>query len=318
MFYAKHNLAGTLLFLTGTMLATFSHPALAETVLERVSRTGELVAGTRTDAQPFAYRENAGDWAGYSIDLLEQIRAQVQQDLRRPVQLKLVAINDASSMIAQINQSQVDLTCGTTSYSSIRDIDVDFSVGYFLTGTKLLIKPTNQLGSEFKVGVIRGTTNQSVIQRHFPIAQFVTFENRAIGLEALSRGQIDALGSDSVLLEALRQSLPEPERQNYEVFPANEVYSPETYACMLPQGDAELKQIVDTALLQFMQNALKGGAEAIAAIEPWFGETGMIPSERPGLFTFFQSQLTHQPLLTQQTLSTTSPQATSPQATSPQ
>ncbi len=282
----------SLIGFTSAILLLFPHTAFAESVLDRVSRTGELVAGTRTDAKPFAYLDDSDHWTGYSIELLEQIRAEVQRELRRPVQLKLVAINSSSKMMAQVEQSQVDLTCGSSSYSSNRDMDIDFSVGYFSTGTKLLIKPDNRLGSEFRIGVVDGTTNQQVLQHHFPIAQFITFENRTVGLEALRKGQIDGLGSDSILLETLRQSLPEVERQNYEVFPATEGYSPETYACMLPQGDAEFKTVVDTALLQFMQAVVNHVPSATAVIAPWFGEAGIIPSEEPSLLAFFRHQVT--------------------------
>lgn len=294
MFCVKHSsrVKHSLIGLAGIVLALWPQTALAESVLERVKRTGELVAGTRTDAKPFAYLDSTNQWTGYSIDLLEQIRAEIQQTLGRPIQLKLVAINSASEMMTQIGQGQIDLTCGSSSYSSNREMDVDFSVGYFSTGTKLLIKPNNQLGSEFKIGVIAGTTNEQVIQRHFPIAQFITFESRAVGLEALRIGRIDGLGSDSILLEALRQSLPETEQQAYEVFPTHEGYSPEIYACMLPQNDAALKTIVDTALLEFMEAVLNEVPSAMATFNPWFGETGILPNEGPGLLAFFQHQVT--------------------------
>ena len=49
-------------------------PILAETVLERIGRTGTLTAGTRNDAPPFAFRDKQGRLVGFSVDLIEEVR----------------------------------------------------------------------------------------------------------------------------------------------------------------------------------------------------------------------------------------------------
>ena len=48
----------------------FPRFVLAETVLEKIKRTGELNAGVRKDAIPFGYVNNKGKWTGYSVDLI--------------------------------------------------------------------------------------------------------------------------------------------------------------------------------------------------------------------------------------------------------
>jgi polar amino acid transport system substrate-binding protein len=262
-----------------------------EEVLERVKRTGELVAGTRTDAMPFAYRDADDRWQGYSIDLLERVRSQMQQHLQRPVELKLVPV-DSTNRMNMVMAGSVDLVCGATSYSRRRELDVNFSVGYFVTGTQLLINTRSQLGAEFHIGVVAGTTNQSVMAKLFPIAQFSQFENRGNGLAALQRGQIDGLASDGILLQAMRQALPESERLNYQIFPAQQSYDQEKYACILPEGQPEFRKTVNAALMRFMQEAVTGAPQATATLDRWFGEQGVVPIDRQPLLNFFQQQLT--------------------------
>lgn len=264
---------------------------IEEIALERIKQTGELIAGTRTDSMPFAYRDAEDRWQGYSIDLLEQIRAQVQQQLQRPVQLKLVPV-DSANRLTMVMDGEVDLVCGTSSYSRRRELDVHFSVGYFVTGTQLLINTRSQLGSEFHIGVMEGTTNQAIMAKLFPIAQFSEFETRRSGLAALERGQIDGLASDGILLQAMRQSLPEAERADYRIFPAQQTYDQEKYACILPKGQPEFHQTVDAALTQFMQDAVDGLPSATATLDRWFGAEGVVPIDRRPLLSFFQQQLT--------------------------
>lgn len=266
----------------------------APSLLSQVARTGKLTAGTRTDAAPFAFRTPDGEWRGYSVDLLERIRATLQRELRRPVELELVDADTDS--LALVSQGSVNIVCGSTSISPSRELQVDFSVGYFVTGTQLLINTENQLGTEFRIGVIAGTTNQQLMRRSYPLAQFVTVENRAMGLTALQNRRIDALASDGVLLEAMRMSLIDPaspDASPYEVFP-DAPLDEEYYACMLPQGDEEFRQAVNRSLLSFMRGALAHKPAEQQILDTWFGAAGKVPIGSSGmtrLRDYFQQQI---------------------------
>lgn len=275
----------------------------ASAVLERVRQTGVLVAGTRTDAMPMAYQQTDDQWVGYSIDILEQIRQQVQQQIRRPVELQLVAV-DSANQRTKIMQGAVDLVCGSASITYNRALDIDFSLGYFQTGTQLLFDTEGSLGLEFTIGVLQGTTNQQVIERLFPIAQIVLFASRPIGFEALNRGQVDALASDGILLEGLRLMSPTPER--FELFP-DRPYDREVYGCMMPKEDPAFKEVVNSSLVNFMQGVLAGNPAETAILDYWFGPTGVTPIDQEPLRQFFQEQiefynrLQHSPATTPET-----------------
>lgn len=262
----------------------------AGTVLDRIAKTGKLVAGTRIDAAPFAYLDGTGQWVGYSIDLLGRIQAQLGQELRRPIQLELVEVNNTNRM-EMVMQGDVDIVCGSTSYTRSRAMDVDFSISYFITGTQLLIKPSNPLGRDFTIGALAGTTNQQIMQQHFPIAQFVQFPTRAAGLSALDRERIDALASDGILLEALRRSTADPEA--YQVVP-DHPYDQQQYACILPQGNADFQAVVDAGILGFMQGVLESNLEDLQVLETWFGPDGVVPINLEPLMAFFHDQVDQQ------------------------
>jgi polar amino acid transport system substrate-binding protein len=292
-----------------------------ESVLDQVAATGKLVAGTRTDAAPFAYINAEGEWVGYSIDLLERIRSQLQQQLGRPVELELVAAD--GNGLTLVAEGEVDIVCGSTSFSRSRNLQVDFSLGYFVTGTQLLINADSELGDEFVIGSVSGTTNHLLIQKLFPIAQLVTVESRQVGLEALVLGRIDAFASDGILLEAMRQSwqaataasgsgsgsgsgsVPSAAGQAeksataapivlplsaLEIVP-NQPFDQESYACMLPQNNGAFQQVVNTSLLDFMQGALASRSSEAEVLNRWFGPAGIVPIDQQPLLTYFQEQV---------------------------
>ena len=82
------------LFLTVTVAAGWAPavtatPALTETTLEKISRTGVLVIGTRTSSPPLAYINRSNEWVGFSIDLVEQgVLPAVSRKVGKPVKLE--------------------------------------------------------------------------------------------------------------------------------------------------------------------------------------------------------------------------------------
>lgn len=57
----------------------------AETVMQKVARTGVLTAGTSRDALPFAYVDSQGNLNGYSVDMLILIKNQLEKDLGKKI-----------------------------------------------------------------------------------------------------------------------------------------------------------------------------------------------------------------------------------------
>jgi polar amino acid transport system substrate-binding protein len=102
-----------------------SQSAIAHSVLEKVVKTGVLTAGTSKDAFPFAYADKQGRLTGYSIDMLEQIKNQVEKEVKRPVKLELVALNP-DERIPKLRNGTIDIVCDAASFTWERDLDVDY------------------------------------------------------------------------------------------------------------------------------------------------------------------------------------------------
>ncbi len=253
--------------------------ATAETVIEKVARTGILNAGTSKDALPFAYANNEGQLVGYSVDMLTLIQQQLEEELGREIELKLVAL-EPKERITQLVNNQVDIVCDASSFTWERDKKIDFSVSYGITGTRLLVKQDNYLNIsqslvDKRIGILPGTTSELAIKRDEPRAKIVFLRDRQQGYSALKQGTIDAFADDSILLESWLHT-----NNNAEDFVIEGYYSQEGIACMIPEDNSQFLNNINYALVRFMQNFLAGKQESVALFDRWFGSQGKVPLTR--------------------------------------
>ena len=258
-------------------LSFSASPILAHTVLEKVAKTGVLTAGTSKDAFPFAYKNEKGQLSGYSVDMVKLIQKQLEQELKRPITLKLVAV-DPEDRISSLLTNKVDIVCDASSFTWERERDVDFSVSYDLTGTRLLVKRGSSLwGPESlvgkRIGALPKTTNELSMRRAQPKAQIVLVQDRAEGYKALQEGKIDAYASDGILLEGLLQIASNANKFQIVGYP----YSNEGIGCMLPENNSTFRDTVNYTLIRFMQGFLTGKKSEVSTFDRWFGSSGVAP-----------------------------------------
>lgn len=252
--------------------------ATAETVMQKISRTGVLTAGTNSDAMPFAYADRQGHLVGYSIDMLGLIREQIEQEVGKKIKLRLVALKP-TARIAKISQRQVDIVCDFSSFTWERDRLVDFSMSYAATGTQLLVKKSSQLENPEslrgkRIGVLAGTTNEMVMKRVQPRAKYVYVRNWTDGYTAVERGQIDGFAADGLLLEARLSAAKKTDAFN--LIPSRP-YSKEGIACMVPENNSRFLNTVNLALFRHMQGFVRGETKSVGLFDRWFGVKGVFP-----------------------------------------
>lgn len=275
MRYLWATKTATCLISLGLLIGTASG-TVAETVLEKVERTGKLTAGTSKDALPFAYRNDEGELVGYSVDILELITQQLGQELNREIELELTALQPRQR-IPQLTAGKVDIVCDASSFTWKRDRVIDFSFSYSSTGTRLLTKKGNNFWDAEslrgkRIGAIAKTTNERTIRRIQPDAEIVLFRDRAAGYQALRDGEIDAFTSDGILLESWLRNIPNPE--DFQIVGD---FSREGIACMVAENNSQFMNTVNYSLIEFMQGFLNDKPEYVAIFEKWFGAQGVLP-----------------------------------------
>lgn len=250
--------------------------ASAETVLEKVARTGQLTAGTNQEAFPFAFANEQGELQGYSIDMLKLIQARLSKELGKPIELKLLALTP-EARIPKLVSGEVDIVCDASSYTWDREKQIDFSVSYGLTGTRLLTKrgneawePEDLVGK--RIAAVAGTTNELAMRRAQPKAEIMTVKDHTQGYEALKQGTVDAFAVDGVLLEGWLQTTDNP--QDFAVVG---YFSKEGIACMMPENNSKFADQVNYTLVRFMDGYLKNKEPYVTTFDRWFGPQAKVP-----------------------------------------
>jgi polar amino acid transport system substrate-binding protein len=262
------------MWLTGLLLLGGAGPVLAETVLEKIGRTGVLTAGTRGIAIPFAFVNEKDEWIGFSIDLLEAVRIRLEKKLGKPIKLEKKEVGgDPAIRIQMVAKRTLDVECGVTTYSRSRDQTVDFSIPFFFTGAQLLVKKGSGIKSLAdvagkRVGAAEGTTNEKALRAAQPKADVVTFPDHPPGFLALEQGRIVAYVSDGILLAGLAARARNP--KDYEV--VGDFFSKDPYSCVLPENDSKWRDFVNHTFMELIDSG-----KYFELYDKWFGERGVVP-----------------------------------------
>ncbi|WLT38492.1 amino acid ABC transporter substrate-binding protein [Synechocystis sp. B12] len=244
--------AFTWLALTFTAGLVAIAPVQAETVLERVARTGELRAGTRTDAVPFGFEMANGEMEGYGVDLMALIALKLAEEMGKTITVDLDRV-DLQSRFQAIASGELDIVCEATTITQDRLELVDFSAPFFISGAKFLMKQGSVEGFNINgtlegipIAYIQNTTTFDIIPKIYPLAQWVPVQDREEGIAKLDGGQVKSVVSDGILLvgELLKQGKNPAE---YALGPYQPITT-ELYACILPQGDGDWKRFVDEVI----------------------------------------------------------------------
>jgi len=69
--------------------------------------------GTRGSSIPFAFINEKNEWIGFSIDILEAIRARLEKKLSKPIKLEKKEVETATR-VQEVASRSVDVECGST------------------------------------------------------------------------------------------------------------------------------------------------------------------------------------------------------------
>jgi len=259
-------------WLAGLLLLGTATPVLAETVLEKIKRTGVLAAGTRGSNIPFAFIDEKNELRGFSIDLLEAIHARLEKKLGKQIRLDKREVTNATRISIVVNRA-IDIECSSTTYTRGRDEAVDFSITFFFTGSQLLVKQGSGIKSLAdvagkRVGVIPESTNEKAVRASQPKADVVTFQEQAAAFLALEQGRIVAFASDGILLAGLAAKARNP--KDYEV--VGDFFSKDPYACVVPENDSKWRDFVNHTFMELIDNG-----KYFELYDKWLGARGVVP-----------------------------------------
>ena len=228
--------------LTAALLNT---PALAEELtgtLKKVKDSGVITLGHRDASIPFSYMADAsGVPAGYSHDIQLKIVEAIKKDLDLPdlkVKYNLVT---SQTRIPLVQNGTVDVECGSTTINAERQQQVDFSVGIFEIGTRLLAKKDSSY-KDFgdlkgkNVVTTAGTTSERLLKSMNADKQMgmnvISAKDHGESFQMLESGRAVAFMMDDALLAGEMAKAKQP--TEWAVTGTPQSY--EIYGCMVAQG----------------------------------------------------------------------------------
>jgi len=254
--------------------ALISSPAFASELtgtLKKIKDSGTITLGHRDASIPFSYfGDSPQQPVGYSHDLQLKVVDAIKQELGLPdlkVRYNLVT---SQTRIPLVQNGTVDLECGSTTNNIERQRQVDFSVGIFEVGTRLLTKKTSGVNDfpDLKgknVVTTAGTTSERLLKIMNAEKQMgmniISAKDHGESFLMLESGRALAFMMDDALLYGEMAKAKQP--ADWVV--VGEPQSFEIYGCMMRKGDEGFKQVVDKAI-----SATFASGEVNAIYDKWF------------------------------------------------
>ena len=231
-------------------------PVQAETVLEKIQRTGVLNVAIREDAAPFGYIDANSNLQGYCLDFFSLLEKQLIEKLKRDTIILKLLKSTTNNRFSLVEDDLVVLECGPNTIREDIPDDTNFSTAFFVTGMQFLVNRKNRdrlnLESDLEdinLGVIQDTTTEKTITEAYPLAVIkkfsgVTARNR--GVQAVEQGKIAAMISDGILLraEAQQQGL---SASKYPLIPETPLTC-DRYGMIISGKDPQWKEFVDSLI----------------------------------------------------------------------
>lgn len=248
-------------------------PRPARNTLERL-RTGHgpLRLGYRTDARPFAYKDETGRAAGYSVAICQSVVAAVRHEAGlRAATVDFVPVK-AADRFAALEDGRIDVLCGADTVSIARRAHMSFSTPIFAGGIGAVIRadatpglrevlsgrvqtshPAWQAAAADALharafAAVQGTTADAWLRSEMAHLGVVADVSHASGYETGVQDVLDRktdafFGERAILLDAAGRH---PLRAELAV--VDRMFTFEPLALALPRGDEELRLVVDRTL----------------------------------------------------------------------
>ena len=261
-----------LVLLASTLPRLAPSYAAADGVLAKVEAGGTIRAGTRASAPPFARKLADGGFEGFSVDLLELVRAATEEKVGRPVTLELHEVTPGDRL-QRVAAGELDIVCGITTPTWDREVLVDFSVPFFRDGTRILIYREQAMGGvdlgRLDIGVVEGTTTVTIVSEELPAANLHLYPTMKDAMTALAAGEVKGVANIGITLLGLAAKA-EP-RRSVVLLPRTYALAMETLACVLPQDDSPWRDTVNRVIIDMFSGVEDSNSRYDEIYDRWFG-----------------------------------------------
>lgn len=233
---------------TATKEATLTENTTAETEetkTEKSSTTSDgtvVIMGTNAEFEPFEYRENGTDIAGFDVEIAKKVAEKLGKELK---------IEDMAfdSLIMALNSDKINFIAAGMTATDERKTQVDFSDSYFKSKQVIIVKAEDTSINSAEdlvgksVGVQLGTTGDLFVSGTEGIGSVAQFPTGTQAVMDLKNGKVDAVVIDAEPAKKMTEG-----QSDLKILDAP--FVEEEYAIAVKKGDAELLKAINETLAE--------------------------------------------------------------------
>lgn len=179
-------------------LLIFSFPSLAQSTLNKITKSGVLKIGMTGSQPPFCMEATDGSLMGYEVDLAELLAESMN------LELKIVRMS-FSELLPSLEKGKIDMVMSGMAITMERNLKAAFVGPYVLSGKSILTKmeslakadeaeDLNQ--SALKITSLKGSTSEKFVEVFLPDAKSLPAENYEQALSKLMNNEANVMVAD--------------------------------------------------------------------------------------------------------------------------
>jgi glutamate/aspartate transport system substrate-binding protein len=230
--------------------------ATTQATLEKIRDYRAVYVGHRESSVPFSYM--VGDEpVGYSMEICDHVVEAIKEAIGDPA-LRVVKVPvTSSSRFLMLQAGTIDLECGSTTNTRIRQQGVSFGLTTFVSGVKGVVRNESSIRGiadldgrvvVTSTGTSTERTVRSVLSTKKLSALFKAGRSHPESLGMVVASQADLFVIDDALLAGLVASSGHAGKLRF----LEENFGYEPYAVVFRKGDPEFKKLVDASLRLMM------------------------------------------------------------------
>jgi polar amino acid transport system substrate-binding protein len=203
---------------------------------------GKLVVGTSADYEPFEYIDEDGNYAGFDIELMEEVAARLDMEL----EWQDIAFD---GLIGALQSDKIDAIIAAMSATPEREEQVDFTAPYFIGADAIIVAEDSDITinrnedmAGYTVGVQSGTIQEEWIDSNID-AEVARYERAEQAIMDLLSGRIDIVAMDYYAATSFI------EQGGIELALKTE-FAGEHMAVAVKEGNTELRDKIDAVIAE--------------------------------------------------------------------
>jgi glutamate/aspartate transport system substrate-binding protein len=227
--------------------------------LKKIKDTNTITIGYRESSIPFSFLDDKQQPVGYAIDLCMKIVDTVKADLKLPNLKVAMQPVTSSNRIPLLRNGTIDLECGSTTNSKVRQEQVSFGPSYFVINVTAAVKKSSNINTLADlngktISTTSGTTSVPLLKGYKKTENIQVKEiygkDHAEAFLLMADDRAVAFVMDNILLAGQIANSKRP--SDYKILP--ESLSQEPYSMMLRKDDPQFKALVDKSIGAVMKS----------------------------------------------------------------